>query len=1167
MNSIIELYKQIYNKVEGINAQIESKKSEQNRLLEEGNAHFSARIENLEAALEKADDYLLRVKGFQELAKKNLESTNVLTIEAPPGYRVNLNRLRNWSMLIDPTASNDPYAQRVYVVAKCDECFLEKKKKEFTEKINLLRSADESSADEELCRLEREISTLCDELKDFELSDEFTSFSNLVVSENEKYWITSSPSEYPTKDTRNDGFAPGGILLPLPFPEGSKERLKSLFGKFYDMDSHRVVLPYQLSFDRDFVMTVACSPSRSKQLDKGIQNIVLNYVENTDVGSTDVYVIDAARYSSSVLGNLRSLENTSVIKQVPRNPEQLTNTLEGIVSKFSDIDDIIDLSDSVREYNKDTNEQKLSTTLLVLYGWPNSFSNKDKELVRRIMLNYERYGLSLIAVSYSLNEDVDKLPSTLPEYAANNAINIVMRARQTTIYESEKEPRNFVWYTFNEELSTTFIDDVRKIKIEDGKKGNEYTTWFSCEQKDLPVYTREYKPIDLPFGMDAKEHIHNLSFENENFAAYLVGASRSGKSTLLHTLIAGIIRNYHPDNVELWLADFKQLEFKRYMTHLPPHVKYVLLDESTELVFDLIDKLTLEMLERQKLFSRIGKQRIDQVDLTKLEAPLPVIFVILDEFSIMSQSIAESPSYKLKLQNLLAKGAALGIKFLFSSQTFTTGVAGLTPTARAQIQQRISMKGAREEISETLELSANLKTEQVTNWMDALPPHYALVKYRIGPDTPPQVKRFLVMYFADYSVRDTMIDAINSTMNKSEEYLPNDISTYKDKHPVLVDGNSFDAFDELEFKDYVANLKKKQSNDFCGDEMFVSFGTPRLMTKTKFSALSNETRENILLISRSAEQQCAASILLSAMKSFKLQGGEVEIWAYSKNRLYKTYKQVFLNNEIPVIEDIDDICKAIASLKENLINRQISNKMIVLIGIERICMDFDFVDGNEQKNDSAKSNSKIVSMQKEFLKNGAVVATDEDEAKRAYAQAWVSRRIKLKREAKAAGKSENEIKSILAEAEIEFRKEYGMGTVATEKSETKEASVVNNAETDSPKKSTAYNAKDDFVYVMKQGSRIGYHFVVHLNDLADVKQCQLKLDYFRYKMAFQVSIDDSRNLFNNKLASTLPEHICQYDDTLERYSFRPYLHQGIGWDGWSVDGEGKVISPYTENVD
>lgn len=399
---------------------------------------------------------------------------------------------------------------------------------------------------------------------------------------------------------------------------------------------------------------------------------------------------------------------------------------------------------------------------------------------------------------------------------------------------------------------------------------------------ERPTYVREYKKIELPFGIDGKDQAHSLSFENENFATYLVGASRSGKSTLLHTLIAGLIRNYHPDNVELWLADFKQLEFKRYIKHLPPHVKYVLLDESTELVFDLIDKLTAEMMERQKLFARLGKQRIDQVDTTKLDQPLPVIFVILDEFSIMSQSIAESPIYKLRLQNILAKGAALGIKFLFSSQTFTTGVAGLTATARAQIQQRIAMKGTKEEISETLELSANLKTEQVRNWMDALPPHYALVKFRISADTLPQVKRFLVMYFKDYAPRDEMIDSIRNGMHVVDKYTPTDMNSYTDKHPVLVDGNTFDAFDNAEFMTHVHDLKTQSQSDLSGEEMFVSFGTPRLMVRTKTAALSSETRENILLISRSAEQACAASILLSAAKSFSLQGGQVEIWAYSK---------------------------------------------------------------------------------------------------------------------------------------------------------------------------------------------------------------------------------------------------------------------------------------------
>lgn len=142
-----------------------------------------------------------------------------------------------------------------------------------------------------------------------------------------------------------------------------------------------------------------------------------------------------------------------------------------------------------------------------------------------------------------------------------------------------------------------------------------------------------------------------------------MGASGSGKSTLLHTLITGIIRNYHPDDVELWLADFKMSEFAQYIDPLPPHVKYILLDESKELVFDLIDRLTDEMMERQRFFMK--HRDLKKVENVSSDIYMPVIFVILDEFSIMSQAVAESESYKLKLQNLLAKGRALGIKFIF----------------------------------------------------------------------------------------------------------------------------------------------------------------------------------------------------------------------------------------------------------------------------------------------------------------------------------------------------------------------------------------------------------------------------------------------------------------------------------------------------------------------
>lgn len=276
---------------------------------------------------------------------------------------------------------------------------------------------------------------------------------------------------------------------------------------------------------------------------------------------------------------------------------------------------------------------------------------------------------------------------------------------------------------------------------------------------------------------------------------------------------------------------------------------------------------------------------------------------------------------------------------------------------------------------------------------------------------------------------------------------------------------------------HVRDLKMRNQSDLSGEEMFVAFGTPRLMVRTKSAALSSETRENILLISRSAEQACAASILLSAAKSYLLQGGQVEIWAYSKNRLYRAYKQVFASAGIHVVEDLDAVCDAISKLKTAITNKETANKLIVLIGIERICMDFDYVD-SKSKPDKGSSKPAITDVRKSFEASGAVVSSDEDERRQKYGQAWALKRIKLKREAKAAGKTEEEIKAFLAEEETKFREEYG-ADFETETPEptpkAQEPLAPVSAPMSGEKTSSAYNAQEDLVYVIKQGSRLGYN--------------------------------------------------------------------------------------------
>ena len=1169
MGTLIEAYNQAIKKSQRLNDDIARIEAEIRKKTNAATDDSLLRIERLKEQIEKIDDYLLRIRGFQELAKKNLDSLNILTIEAPPGYRVNMNRLRNWAMMIDPMSSNDPYAQRVYVVSKCDEFFLEKKKKEFQERIVQLESKDDSALNSEIEQLHKRAGLLREELKQYALSEDVSEFCKAVIEENDQYWQKTSPSVFPLPAEPKQYISPGAYTAQFQFDQEQRGWLKNILGDYYDVGGGRVLLPVELSNTSEYVMSITCAPSRRKKLDSALQNLVLSTLNFNPPGTRKIYILDGVRFNSSSMGSLRQLENTYVMEQIPRNPEQLTTLLEQIVSSFADMDETIEQYDSVSEYNASVDEAaRLPLSTLILFGWPASFEGHDRDLIQRIMTNYERYGFSIVIVSYKTDDSRDYSDRGLmPEYAMQNAIQIRMLANETTITLAEGRRQNFTWYVFQDDLQKSYVESLLRCETKKGIIGNEYMKRYSLEE--IPPYVRSYKKIELPFGIDGKDDAHSLSFENENFATYLVGASRSGKSTLLHTLIASLIRNYHPDNLELWLADFKQLEFKRYIDHLPPHVKYVLLDESTELVFDLIDKLTGEMLERQKLFARLGVQRIDQVDTTKLDTPLPVIFVILDEFSIMSQSIAESPEYKLKLQNILAKGAALGIKFLFSSQTFTTGVAGLSATARAQIQQRIAMKGAKEEISETLELSANLKTEQVKNWMDALPPHYALVKFRISADTLPLVKRYLVMYFKDYEPRDEMIERIKASMHGDNTYHPDDLTSYVDKHPVLVDGNTFDAFDRNELISNIQVFKKEHGKDLSGDELFATFGTPRLMERMKVSSLSSETRENLLLIARAAEQPCAASILLSAIKSATAQHYKVCIWAYNKNRLYNTYRDVINRENVLVTEGMDTVCDAIYALKKSLREKTAEPMLIILIGIERICMDFDFFEEGDTVQVQAKKPG-VSELRQSFIAKGAVVDTDEAENKRKYAMAWAKHRREFKKEMAAMGKSLEEIELLIPEEEKRFRAEMNMGIISgnEQASSVKKTAEEPEEKKPEPKKehvSGAYNAKEDFIYVIRQGSRQGCHFLLTLNSFADLKPCGLKADLFRYKMAFQMPIDDARNMFNAKtakIASSLPEHICQFDDGLERYSFRPYLHYGVEWDGWSIDSNGKVINPY-----
>jgi len=230
--------------------------------------------------------------------------------------------------------------------------------------------------------------------------------------------------------------------------------------------------------------------------------------------------------------------------------------------------------------------------------------------------------------------------------------------------------------------------------------------------------------------------------------------------------------NYYPDEVELWLVDFKKTEFRRYAESCPPHLKYLLLEESEDLIFDLIDELTKTLNERMRVFSDNGWSKLSEVP---SQIYMPAIFIIIDEFAQVSQKLRDSQfsgetNYVRKLENILAKGAAFGVKFIFASQSYNTGIEGLSQTARKQIQMRFALKNTADEVKDTLNLNSYQIDERLMQLISSLRVYETLFK-RIDDNTGLAVVDRYFNLKVEMSELKSAIEFLNSKLHSTDSSL------------------------------------------------------------------------------------------------------------------------------------------------------------------------------------------------------------------------------------------------------------------------------------------------------------------------------------------------------------------------------------------------------------
>ena len=121
------------------------------------------------------------------------------------------------------------------------------------------------------------------------------------------------------------------------------------------------------------------------------------------------------------------------------------------------------------------------------------------------------------------------------------------------------------------------------------EKGVRQVLKADYESMSHSEYNDVVSEISISVGLDIEDnHAVTLKFNSGDYIhGFILGQSGSGKSVLLNNIISSAILKYSPEDLMLYLMDFKGVEFNRYRG--VKHVKALLVDNSDP-------QMTLEVL-------------------------------------------------------------------------------------------------------------------------------------------------------------------------------------------------------------------------------------------------------------------------------------------------------------------------------------------------------------------------------------------------------------------------------------------------------------------------------------------------------------------------------------------------------------------------------------------
>lgn len=417
---------------------------------------------------------------------------------------------------------------------------------------------------------------------------------------------------------------------------------------------------WQLNNREGYNFVLNYSDRDIEKANKYMNNLILNMLIGLPAKSIKLSFVDlslSGGYEMFTKGLDESMCNSTVMG-TREFDDLLTNLIERMRDALQNYGDVV-------KYNMKANSVKIPYEVVVLINYPKNYNSNLDDLASLFENGYK--GGIFFVVMNNKDVEVDE------HYKSLLALKKCYQQIEVTDIVTKRGAVNATPISQNKVLVEVLLDSLNKE---------------ATRKEELPPIKADYqtlinKPFDLiedelsvPVGEtpDGQKILFRLSTVG-HIHSFILGQSGSGKSVFLHNVITGAIAKYSPEDLHLYLMDFKLggVEFNRYRGE--KHVKALLVDNSDILItLEILRNINEQMRERGKLLRACGVSNITDYNKMNPTKRMPRILVVADECHVMfnpqgRKNLKQYGEISDILIKIAKEGRSQGVHLVFATQT------------------------------------------------------------------------------------------------------------------------------------------------------------------------------------------------------------------------------------------------------------------------------------------------------------------------------------------------------------------------------------------------------------------------------------------------------------------------------------------------------------------